>query len=576
MENYYEVSTPFFQNSNKYDTFEELSNTQDPELETIASQMTEESSLQELARLESQKRLPQQYKRKTFYSQYVEPVVDIGEQVLGGALDVVENVADIGGGAIRDLGNEIIDFAGIDKEDVPDILTDRLVLNIPGLDHYDPNKEFIFTMSNDEFNKLYENNQISHAPTIQQSDSVAGQLTREFSKALVGIYAARAPLGVAGGSFAKLGKLAAGTKAVTTGTQQTSKILSGIDYLAPGVIGSMFSYKPDEPRLANSLSEIVENTPLEFSKAFFTWMSASEDEATAEAYFKMALESVTLDIGVKGFSKLFKMFKRERSLLKAESRGASEDQLDIINKETLDDLINNPNIELPPSLKDISDADEFLAKFKNLDSQEKTTLEKFLQESVITSKDEFDNLIRSIAATGAHGADAGKVFNTKMVTALGARRTIDAIASRMKPEFERAYAGIPKGPKRLADLEAQGKKLYQESERQRADSLMSTIDETADHLSIDRPMMRNLMYKDLDNLADIESRVVAYRMVVSQMASEIGQQMDKTIRGGYNVVDMARVYNNLLDFEDTLRVFGEVRRTGARMTTIQRLEIPCL
>ena len=477
-------------------------------------------------------------------------LADMATAIPGGIGDAIEG----GVSAVGDAKTGIVNLFGGEDEGIG-FGGSKLVFNIPGLKNHDPNRPFISTMSDREFDELYGEGKINYLPTLDDPDTAAGQFTRDMANVFTGIYA--------GGTLLRMGK----GFAIGAGASIPGKLNTVAKWTGPGAVGSLMSFQPHEERMSDAVVELVEDTPFEIAQPFFEWLGADEDADIMEERFKIALESMLMDAGVMGFSKVFKLWKARRNVMK---KGLNKESVEEIEKEAsagLKDISSNAQTKqvLPPSVRN---------EQLELPLEGVTPTAKVLETRVIDSPGVFEQMARNMAnGQYKYGfPDAGKVFNTKYIMDLGPRKAMNIIAGKLKKEFERAQpSDTPSGPKPLSEIKLKGTAMADSIDARR---ITDDLNRTADDLGVEQHVLFKNMAKDLDNLAELESRIFAYRSVLSQMSEDLSVAVTTAINRGGSAEEMAKVYNQWLDLEDMLRVFGEVRRTTARATTAQRIPIP--
>ena len=742
-----------------------------------------------------------------------------------------ESLASMGQGGL-DVVDNTIDMAVGDVGDSDDFMDQRVVFNIPGLKNYDPNRDIVSLMSGREFHALKREDKISYMPQIHRADNPASQISYDVGRVLGGIYIARNTLGV--GQYGALAGMSRAGVSVASPTSLVGRgIMKGYDITSVGALGSVLSFKPYEPRLANSLAEFVENTPYDVMMPFLDWLGADDNSKELEERFKIALESIILDVGVVGALKLFKVFKREKKLMRAELDGATPEALEQINKESVDEIVEvvdpdapqtvpvreglsptgkllDPQLEgkgmtVGPEVDEIKQIelpkettltdDEILnyttpsggkwggrkndrllanrnlaegtevevrpnlekggeitrnsgeklnlitvhpkgnlskaigydrattltdvsfnvdqrgrymigSKQKNkypmmsgsgklkqvepsfqgieanfnpmtdhlprivqngyavksaeeavfvdkrvilrgkitywdeasapkpltkaqVEKMESTRSKNFLKNNELredgkwyrkkdgklikdgnvpiewkeigtqtkfrpvedlslfhVSDDGVEvglDVFKGMAKELANGnfkfsfPDAGKVFNTKKIKSLGARRAVNIIASNLKEELARARPApdIQKGTDTLARIGAAGEDIASKVAVVDESMVTELLDDTADILGINKQTFHKMMAADLNDLAGIEARIHAYRILISHLSEDVAKKALSAVNNG-SARQMAEVYNDWIDLEDYLRMFSEIRRTVARSVTTFKIDIPPL
>ena len=470
-------------------------------------------------------------------------VVGYGLQALGGVLDMIENTGDL-------LGVDDLHKAVEEKVESLNIDSHKLVFNIKGFENYDPNRPTISFMSDSEWDKLHAEDKVSFMPTVEKSDDVGHQLTRSLSNVVAGLIPAA--------------KIIKGVKGVATGVgigtaaTTSSKAVKGLkkfgDITAVGTLGSVFSFKPYEPRMANSMTEFVENTPFEVSQPFFEWLEASDDNSEVEERFKIALESMLMDgILVGAYSTFFKVFKRERSLMKAEAGGATPQQLEEVNKIGINTVNSGEVLDVvyPPSrtpIKEQAKAEVQSLKNTSKDSEEfvklgdvdNTAGQTVLQASTL-SETGVTNVVKSLAKAMATGDEVGAstamslvgrdpLININSIDDIGVKNVINAISNELDREaalLGRVTFDAKGNPLRVDQI---GQKTYKQAEKEglsyanyvrRASGLdKDAFKNLADSLAIPEKELFTLMKADRLMADQIGSRVLGWQMVLDDLTKQ--------------------------------------------------------
>ena len=442
-------------------------------------------------------------------------------------------------GFLFDVGENIITSV---EEFQPDSLDKtKVIFNIPGLNNYDKTKPYVFTMEGDEFDRLKEEKKISYLPQIANEGTATFEFTRTMGKVIRGI---------------QMGGVV--TKPITGGT-------GALSYVAPGAVGSQISFNPYEERTANLINEIIQDTPYEVAAPFFEWLEADDDNTEAEERFKMALESIALDAT---FGAVFKLWRARRSILKSQLLKKPSDEIAKIEAEEVASIRSNKVTK-----KELATGNP---EYTGKSPATKVLNAKLEDPTIFASPDAAKRIVETLVRGDFRDVNPTgyRVFNTKYLEDEGAAEAINMFETLIRKEMSRKVEGldVPKGPKTLAEIEEQGLTLADTIQGQRISNL---TEDTAGQLGLEKDVLMELMMKDLNDVAGLEARILAYRGVISQYGAEL-QSLRKQIMNNpdNNAVLRARFHNLLMETEDALRVFGEVRRTAARATTAQRIKVP--
>lgn len=431
---------------------------------------------------------------------------------------------------------------------------DYLMLNLPFLKNYDPARDYVFTMPADEFNALKEKDKVSYMPNMIDERTEVGDFARNMTKVFRGL---------------SIGKNVT-DKALKSPVFNSvgSKTKQVLEYTTPGAVASQIAFQPHEERISNMIAETVQDTPVEFVGPFFEWLQADPENSEAEERFKMLLESYVVDAA---FSPIFRLMKGRKEIIKAELDGKSADEIITIEQQAEARLL----------AKKIAESDQPLSRLKKTKSASQKVLNAKLEDPTIFSAPAtVKRMVEQLARgdfKGIHPDNFSgyRVFNTKYIENGDAAEALNMMEVLLRKEMltQRAGLQVPKGPKTLAEIEKAGLQL---SDTIQGNRIINVVEDTASGMGVDKDTLMTLMMKDLDDLAGLEARVLAYRGVISQMGSEL-QLVRRQLAGNPgNEILEARFINLLAQTEDAIRVFGEVRRIPARTVTAQRIKIPDL
>ena len=434
---------------------------------------------------------------------------------------------------------------------------DLMMVNLPFLKNYDPARDYVFTMPATEFNSLKEEKKVSYMPNIIDEQTEVGNFTRTMTKVLRGL---------------SIGK-GLTNKALTSPVFRSvgPKSKQFLEYTTPGAVASQIAFQPHEERISNMVAEVVQDTPVEFVGPFFEWMQADPDNSEAEERFKMLLESYVADIA---FSPIFRLLKGRKEVLKAELEGKSIDEIITIEHQAANRLMATK----------IAQSEVPLSKFKPSKTASQKILNAKLEDPTIfssphTVKEMIRKVVHEDFKTMHPDSYTGyRVFNSKYIEDEGAKEAFNMLEHLIHKEMKTRIPGldVAKGPKTLAEIEKAGLTLADTIQGQR---IINVVDDTASQLGVDKDLLMTLMQKELDEglgLAGLESRVLAYRTLVAQMGSELQLHRLKILKDPGNPRLEAEMANLMLQTEDALRLYGEIKRIPARTITAHRIKVPKL
>jgi hypothetical protein len=395
-------------------------------------------------------------------------------------------------GFLFDVGENIITSV---EDFQPDSLDKtKVIFNIPGLKNYDKTRPYMFLMEGDEFDKLKEEQKISYLPQIANEGTATFEFTRTMGKVIRGI---------------QMGSTI--TKPFTGGT-------GALAYVAPGAVGSQISFNPYEERTANLINEIIQDTPYEVAAPFFEWLQADDSNNEAEERFKMALESIALDAT---FGSVFKLWRARRNILKSQLLKKPLDEIAKIEAEEVASIKSNKVTK-----KELATGNP---EYTGKSPATKVLNAKLEDPTIFASPDAAKRIVETLVRGDFRDVNPTgyRVFNTKYLEDEGAAEAINMFETLIRKEMSRKVEGldVPKGPKTFAEIEKQGLALADTIQGQRISNL---TEDTANQLGLEKDVLMELMMKDLNDIAGLEARILAYRGVISQYGSEL-QSLRKQI-----------------------------------------------
>ena len=472
-----------------------------------------------------------------------------GLQALGGVIDTVHNKGDILSGGLEEENPEL-------AKRVKNInaTSDHLVFNIKGFENYDPKRPTLFFMGPDEWNKKQSEGAITHWPTVKRSDDAGQQLTRSLTNVISGLIpAVRVVKGI------KAGTVAMGVAKKAPSSKAVERLQKFGDLTSVGTLGSVFSFKPHEPRMSDSMAGFVADTPFEVTQPFFEWMQSSDDNSETYERFLIALESVFTDaILVGAYSTFVKVFKRERKLLKAEAAGATPEQLQVINDIEINSINSGEVLDVihPPSRTPIKeqakaqvvkmrgaadDAEDFV-KVGDVDNKAgKTVLEaSTLSEQGIT------NVVKNIARAMASGEEVGTsatmalsgrdpLINLNIIDDIGVKNVINAISNEIDREAALLGKVITDAHGNPLRVGATGRKTFKQAEKEglsyanylrRASGFhKDSLKNLADTMAIPEKELFTLMQADRLMADQIGSRALGWQMVLEDLTGQFHRSL---------------------------------------------------
>jgi hypothetical protein len=475
-----------------------------------------------------------------------------GLQALGGLMDTIHNLGDMMLEGAEDMNPGV-------AETVEKINTtsDHLVFNFKGLDNfYDPEKPALYFMEANEWNKKQSEGKITHWPTTKKSDDTGQQLTRSLTNVISGLLPAnRIVKGIKAGALAMGVAKKAPSSKVVKGLQKFADISS------VGTIGSVFSFKPHEPRMSDSMANFVEDTPFEVTQPFFEWMQSSDDNSETEERFLIALESILTDATLVGaYSTFVKVFKRERKLLKAETAGATPEELKAINDLEINSINSSEIAEVihPPSRTPIKqEAKAQVTKIRKVadDAEEFVTVGdvdnragKLVLEASTLSEKGVTNVVKNIARAMSSGEEIGPsaamslsgrdpLINLNIIDDVGVKNIVNAISNEIDREaalLGKVLTGADGTPLRVGQT---GTKKFSQAEkeglsyanyiRNASGFHEQSFKNLADTLSIPEKQLFTLMQADRLMADQIGSRTLGWQMVLEDLTG----QFQASLRG---------------------------------------------
>lgn len=521
-------------------------------------------------------------------------IEDYALQGLAGVMDTAENMAEIF--HIPQMHKAISETV-----ESFDMDSDKLVFNIKGFKNYDPNRDTISFMSDEEFDELHKQDKVSFMPSIKKSDSAGATLTRNLTKVISGLLPAARIL-----KGAKAGAVGLGI----VSKAPTSKVVKGLqkyaEFTSIGTLGSVFAFKPFEPRIADDMVGFVRDTPFEVTQPFFEWMSSADSDSAAEERFKIALEAMVIDaalvgVAIPAFSTFFKVFKRERKLAKAEMSGAPVDDLNAINDLEVAAINSGDaaDVVYPPSLAPVKvEAREVITQLKNTatDAEDFVPIgavddvsNKAVLESVSLSTEGINNAVKALAKAAVTGEDVAPHFmmgnrtpliNLNTVNDTGVKNIINALANEinreavilgkvLKDNKGRVIKNISQKSIKSFKQTTKEATVYAKYVNQRSAFDAKNFAELGSKLGKTEEELFKMMQPDLLMADQIGSRTLAWQMVLDDLTSQIGKSLDgKDLSDPFIIEQASRqleMVNNLWN------AFTEIPRGVARALAQRRI-----
>ena len=476
--------------------------------------------------------------------------------------DVLETGSDIVRGGVQgwyfDLGENILDMASPssyqETEEEDNIFNTKGVLNLPFLENYDSKKPLFHFMKNSEFQQLREDKKLSYLPKIIDETSVAGNFTRNITKIARGLN---------WGNKLLWGKY--GGMKNTPLFERSPYTARALDWFGPSAMTSQIAFSPYEERLANMMSDIVEDTPVEGLKPFFDWIEADDEDTETEARFKMFLETVVVDAA---FGGVFRLFKSRRDLFRAHLKSGDDPkalQQATLKAQTEAEATKVTNTDLPTSKqKPVSKTEAQ----RILETKDKGVEDVFINPQAV--KAAVKEILESdpdvpLSSTGF------QVLNTNYLESSDAKQVYQIFERLFRNELIKKNTGRPLQGK--GSIQEEGEQLVAESIA-RSPKSEKLLHDTALQLDEDFAAVRMALEKDVDSTLGLDARIYAYRTMLSQLGDEISIVTKKISNEPSNEEYQATFLNLMGLSEDTLRLFGAARSQTARATTGQRIKIP--
>ena len=521
---------------------------------------------------------------------------DYALQGLAGVIETAENMGEIFNiPEMHKALNETVETFNVDS--------DKLVFNFKGFKNYDPNRDAISFMSDEEWDELYSKDKVSFMPSIGKSDSPGATLTRNLTKVVAGLIPAA--------------KIAKGVKAGAVGLgiakkAPSSKMVKGLqkyaEFTSVGTLGSVFAFKPYEPRIADDMVGFVKDTPFEVTQPFFEWMEADDSNSEVEERFKIALEAMIIDaalvgVAVPAFSTFFKVFKRERKLAKAEATGAPVEDLQAINdleivninSSDINSLVPPPSlapikVEARETIKEVLKSTKELVPVGAVDD----VVNKTVLESVSISSEGLQRAIQSIARAITTGDEVGAsaamaisgrrpLINLNHVPDIGVNNVINALSNEIDREArllgkkiltDQHGNPVPVGqnvrkPNKQTKKEAVSYAQYINNRTELESTHFMAL---AKSLDIKEKQLFKQMQPDQLMSDQIGSRILAWKMVLDDHTQQFYNFVkDKDLTQqliAKEVEPMVEGLNNLWN------AFSEMPRGLARGLQAQRIQMP--
>ena len=544
---------------------------------------------------------------------------DYGTQSVGGVIDTVQNMSEMAYvPEIYEAANSVLDVFRVDS-DTPvigedsDILGgyDNLILNFKGFENYDPERPAISFMSDEEFSELRSQDKISYRPYVKPSKSAGATLTRNLTRVVAGLIPANKVL--KGAKWASKGW--SSTASVAT-KAPSSRVVKGLqkygEFTSVGTLGSVFSFKPYEPRIADDMAGFVQDTPFQVTQPFFEWMSSADSDSEVEERFKIALESMIIDatlvgVAIPAFSTFFKVFRRERKLAKAEASGAPVEDLQAINdievasinSGDIADIVHPPS-QLPKKVEARKTIAELRANADNAEDfvpvGEGATLvdditSKTVIEGVSISTEGLTKAVKSVARAVVTGDEVGSsaamqinnrqpLINLKTIENTGVKNVINALSNEIDREAQLLGKVVTDSTgtqvKNVAQKEI---KTFKDTKKQatpyanyirnRSEFDKINFEGLATTMKVTEKELFKLMEPDRIAANQIGSRVLAWQMVLDDMTTQFHKSLD-----GKDLADefvQLQATEHLRTISNLWNAFTELPRGLARGLSARRI-----
>jgi len=431
-----------------------------------------------------------------------------------------------------------------------------LMINVPALQNYDPDKPNIFLMSNSEFMALKKEDKLSYLPQIVDPDSVAGNFTREVFKVARGYSFGRNVTGII-----KTPGL--------TGTARAAR--ESADFIGAGAIASQIAFDPYEKRLGNYANEILSILPAEALRPFLEWIAADNNDTVAESRVKMLVEALVLE-GM--FEGVWRTVKGVRNLIKNKNKGKQQEQESL---KEIHDAETRPLLEsekhssrqeataTPKKSRKASTSDTILG-----DAEVGSTVNAY---NIFRDPTQIKELAKDIVDRGIENGPvvSGKaVFNRTHLQDTEPQAALKIYESTIAAELRSRKTG---GTKTVEQITDEAGVLRDAIDQKTGDRIERLLSDTAEQLDLETDALRIAIRADVDDVVGIESRMLAYRGLIAQLGSDMYHVADLVAKKPGDLKYQAELLNIVSYTEETLLLYGRMRGSVARATMAHRIPI---
>ena len=479
-----------------------------------------------------------------------------------GMLTGIKNAGEFFGfKTIYEEGSKALDYVGLDH---------NIVFNLPGLQGYDPDKDMVFISSDGYLEDKIEKGEAFHLPEYPEPEYGINKVLKPLARYMSGFLMVRSVL-----------------------PAQYDTLGFGRD-----LGGTLMTFKPHEPRLADSLEEFVENTPIPLVEGVVTYLKSDPNDTEAEGYLKMVIEGSAIgSLGDAAVGLSMHIYKNAKIYYNAKNAGLSEGQLDRISeigaadiKEYMDGIPKTQeNMEALEKLRKLLKKKQTQERIKTPKGSPKKETKAHLEK--MTPEEEL--ILKAIALgdddvkAGILAMMSGKLKSSKRILNIGASKeigweqVINAIASIYKKRhvLKKTYHTIKTGKhkgKKKATTGLIDKESF-ETTQQKGEDIYEELTEfevaaTIRGESVNK--LKKVMLKKYADVKDAAAHMFAYRVVLRDLSLDLARNVDNNLDRLHDPEVLFALQNDFQEISNLYFYYGHIRGELARSVTSMRIDVP--
>ena len=479
-----------------------------------------------------------------------------------GMLTGIKNAGEFFGfKTIYEEGSKALDYVGLDH---------NLVFNLPGLQGYDKTKPLAFISSDGYLEDKIEKGEAFHLPEYPEPEYSVNKVLKPLARYMSGFLMVRSVL-----------------------PAQYDTLGFGRD-----LGGTLMTFKPHEPRLADSLEEFVEDTPIPLVEGVVTYLKSDPNDTEAEGYLKMVIEGSAIgSLGDAMVGLTMNIYKNAKVYYNAKNAGLSEGQLAKVSNIGAADIKEYMD-GIPKTMENEQALEKLRKLLKKKQTQEriktpKGSPKKETKAHLEKMTPEEELILKAIALgdddvkAGILAMMSGKLKSSKRILNIGASKeigweqVINAIASIYKKRhvLKKTYHTIKTGKhkgKKKATTGLIDKESF-ETTQQKGEDIYEELTEfevaaTIRGESVNK--LKKVMLKKYADVKDAAAHMFAYRVVLRDLSLDLARNVDNNLDRLHDPEVLFALQNDFQEISNLYFYYGHIRGELARSVTSMRIEVP--